>query len=67
MSKRQKDIVEFIRTYTTTYGFAPTIREIGKGVGLHSSSTVMGYLYRMRDAGVVTWKDSSSRTIRVFG
>ena len=40
LTKRQKEIFDFIRKYADKTGYPPTVREIGKAVGLHSSSTV---------------------------
>jgi repressor LexA len=37
LTKRQSEIFEFIRRYAGKYGYPPTVREIGKAVGLHSS------------------------------
>jgi repressor LexA len=44
LTKRQKEIFDFIRRYASRYGYPPTVREIGKAVGLHSSSTVHAHL-----------------------
>src|SRR5262245_23793445 len=38
LTKRQKEIFDFIRRYAAKTGYPPTVREIGKAVGLHSSS-----------------------------
>ena len=35
LTKRQKEIFDFIRRYASKYGYPPTVREIGKAVGLH--------------------------------
>ena len=37
LTKRQKEIFDYIRRYAPRYGYPPTVREIGKAVGLHSS------------------------------
>ena len=33
LTKRQKEIFDFIRRYASRYGYPPTVREIGKAVG----------------------------------
>lgn len=48
---RRKDIIAFISWYRLKHGKAPSIREIGSAVGLSSTSTVAGYLYRMAKEG----------------
>lgn len=40
LSPRQQAILEFIRSYTNENGFPPSIREIGKEVGISSTSVV---------------------------
>ena len=37
-------ICRFITNYTATHSYAPTVREIGAGVGLKSSSSVYSHL-----------------------
>jgi len=34
LTKRQQEIFDFIRRYGAKYGYQPTVREIGKAVGL---------------------------------
>ena len=40
LTKRQKEIFDYIRRYLRKYGYPPTVREIGNALGLHSPSTV---------------------------
>ena len=40
LSKRQTAIYDFICAYTSEHGYPPSVREIGKAVGLASPSTV---------------------------
>ncbi|MCB0874545.1 MAG: repressor LexA, partial [Thermoleophilia bacterium] len=40
LTKRQSEIFEFIKGYLDKTGYPPTVREIGKAMGLHSPSTV---------------------------
>ena len=43
LTKRQQEIFDFIRKYSARYGYPPTVRDIGKAVGLASSSTCLLY------------------------
>ena len=36
LSKRQREIFDYISRYLASHGYPPTVREIGKAVGLHS-------------------------------
>lgn len=58
-------ILLFIQSFTAEKGFGPTIREIGRAVGLSSTSTVVGYLSRMSKAGLVSSIPGSPRSIHV--
>ncbi|MBR3384976.1 MAG: transcriptional repressor LexA, partial [Atopobiaceae bacterium] len=44
LSNRQKQIYDYICTYTKAHGFPPSVREIGRAVGLASPSTVHMHL-----------------------
>ena len=61
---KTEQILEFIREFYTTHGFGPTIREIGRGVGLQSTSTVAGYLNRMTRDGLITSIPGAPRSIQ---
>ena len=51
LTKRQKEIFDFIGSYAAKHGYPPTVREIGKAVGLHSSSTVHAHLAKLEKLG----------------
>lgn len=51
LSKRQQDILEFIKDEVKLKGYPPSVREIGEAVGLASSSTVHGHLARLESKG----------------
>ena len=40
LNKREKDILKFIETELNENGYPPSVREIGKAVGLKSTATV---------------------------
>ncbi len=47
LTKRQQEIFDFIKRYSAKYGYPPTVRDIGKAVGLASSSTVHAHRRRL--------------------
>lgn len=61
---KTEQILEFIREFCASHGFSPTIREIGRGVGLQSTSTVAGYLNRMTRDGLITSIPGAPRSIQ---
>lgn len=61
---KTEQILDFIREFCASHGFSPTIREIDKGVGLQSTSTVAGYLNRMTRDGLITSIPGTPRSIQ---
>ena len=61
---KTEQVLEFIREFYASHGFDPTIREIGRGVGLQSTSTVAGYLNRMTRDGLITSIPGTPRSIQ---
>jgi len=51
LTKRQREIFDYIRRYLRKYGYPPTVREIGKALGLHSPSTVHAHLAKLEQIG----------------
>ena len=60
LTKRQQEIFDFIRNYSAKYGYPPTVRDIGKAVGLASSSTVHAHLANLEKIGLLR-RDPPSR------
>ena len=66
LTKRQKEIFDFIRKYAAKYGYPPTVREIGKAVGLHSSSTVHAHLANLEKIGLLRRDPAKPRAMEVM-
>lgn len=63
MTPRQQEIINFIRAYP--YQYPPTVREIGAGVGLKSSSTVQSHLNKLVELGIINRRAKSPRCIEL--
>ena len=66
LNKRERDILKFIQKEIITKGFAPSVREICKAVGLNSTATVQGYLKNLEERGYVKKENQKGRTIRLL-
>jgi repressor LexA len=66
LTKRQKEIFDFIGRYAAKTGYPPTVREIGKAVGLHSSSTVHAHLSNLEKIGLLRRDPSKPRAIELL-
>ncbi|HVL89521.1 MAG TPA: transcriptional repressor LexA, partial [Actinomycetota bacterium] len=65
LTKRQQQILEFIRTVTEDRGYPPSVREIGEAVGLNSPSSVHAQLATLARAGYLSKDPSKPRAIVV--
>jgi len=66
LTKRQQEIFDFIKRYSAQNGYPPTVRDIGKAVGLASSSTVHAHLANLEKLGVLRRDPSKPRAIELF-
>jgi len=66
LTKRQQEIFDFIRRYSAKYGYPPTVRDIGKAVGLASSSTVHAHLANLEKLGLLRRDPSKPRAIEML-
>jgi repressor LexA len=66
LTTRQQEIYEFIREHTAAHGYPPTVRDIGKAVGLASSSTVHAHLANLEKAGLLRRDPSKPRAIELL-
>ena len=46
-TKKEKAILKFIETQVLENGYPPSVREIGKAIGLSSTATVHAYLEKL--------------------
>jgi len=65
LSDRQVRILEFIREYLEEHNYPPTIREIGKAVGIPSTSVVKYNLERLQEKGHIERSEEVSRGLRL--
>jgi repressor LexA len=66
LTKRQREIFDFIRRYLRKYGYPPTVREIGTALGLHSPSTVHAHLAKLEQIGMLRRDPSKPRAIELM-
>ena len=66
LTKRQQEIFDFIKRYSSRHGYPPTVRDIGKAVGLASSSTVHAHLANLEKVGLLRRDPSKPRAIEML-
>lgn len=67
LTKRQEDVLTYIKKYIVEHGFPPSTREIGSALGLSSPATVHTHLKKLADAGYIRKTNSKFRTIEIVG
>jgi repressor LexA len=60
LTKRQKELYDYVAAYLTERGYAPTLEEIGARFHLNSLATVHKHLTNLEDKGLIrrTWNHS---------
>ncbi len=66
LTKRQNDILDYVKKYTAEHGYPPAIREICKGVGLSSPATVFVHLKNLEQLGYIKTTSNKFRTIEIL-
>ncbi len=64
--ERQQEIFQYIKDFLLKKGYPPSVREIGKAVGLRSSATVHGYLEKLEAKGMIRRDPSMPRAIDIL-
>ena len=67
LTKRQQEIFEYIKTYAGEHGYPPTVRDIGKAIGLTSSSTVHAHLANLEKLGLLKRDPTKPRALELLG
>jgi repressor LexA len=66
LTKRQEQILDFIRAEIHRKGYPPSVREIGEAIGLSSSSTVHSHLAALESKGFIRRDPSKPRALEVL-
>ncbi len=65
LTQKQREILDYIQESISRDGFPPSVREIGKAVGLRSPSTVHAHLGVLEKEGYINRVDRKTRAIRL--
>jgi repressor LexA len=66
LTKRQREIFDYVKHYGAQHGYPPTVRDIGKAIGLTSSSTVHAHLANLEKLGLLRRDPTKPRAIEVL-
>ena len=66
LTKRQHDVLDFVKSYIASHGYPPTVREIGSAIGISSPATVQAHLESLAEKGFIRKEGTKNRTIEVL-
>jgi repressor LexA len=66
LTKRQKEIIDFINEFTGDKGYAPSYREIGQHFGLSSTATVCEHIQTLQEKGYLKMDPNEARSIEII-
>lgn len=66
LTKRQEEVLTFIKKYSADHGYPPAIREICLGVGLSSPATVFVHVKNLENKGYLKTENNKFRTIELL-
>lgn len=62
---KERQLLEFITQFIQRYGFAPTLKEIGAALDMHSPATVHEHIDRLRIKGYIKKLDGTARGLEI--
>lgn len=66
LTKKQKDVFDFVSNYINENGISPTIEEIRRELKLKAISTVHGHIKTLREKGFLTKSNNSARGLEAI-
>lgn len=66
LTKRQDEILKFIKEFIVSNGYPPTVREIGSALGLSSPATIHAHLENLEAKGFIKKENTKNRAIELL-
>jgi len=66
LTKRQDEILDYIKEYIVSHGYPPTIREIGAALDLSSPATIHAHLSKLEEKGFIKKQGAKNRAIELL-
>ncbi|MBI4481425.1 MAG: transcriptional repressor LexA [Acidobacteria bacterium] len=65
LTKRQKEILEFIKAFVADQGYSPSLEEIGRHFGIASLNAVYKHLAALEERGFIRRSSNRARSIQI--
>lgn len=66
LTDRQTEILNYIKEFIVSNGYPPTVREIGKALGLSSPATIHSHLNNLEAKGFIKKDSSKNRALELL-
>ena len=66
LTKKQGEILDFIKVYVANHGYPPTVREIAKKLKVNSPATIHSHLNKLAKKKYIKKDDSKNRAIELL-
>lgn len=66
LTRRQEDVLKYIKEFMVSHGYPPTIREIGSALGISSPATIHSHLKGLEDKGFIKKDGAKNRAIELL-
>ena len=66
LTKKQEEVLNFIKKFVVSHGYPPSVREICKGMDLSSPATVHTHLKQLEIKGIIRKENSKFRTLELL-
>lgn len=66
LTKRQEEILSYVKEYIVSHGYPPTVREIGKDLGVSSPATIHTHLNKLVEKGFIKKDGAKNRAIELL-
>lgn len=65
LTKRQKQVLNFIQNYSKKNEYSPSLEEIADHLGLSSVATVHEHVSKLKEKGILHWQENQQRSIEI--
>lgn len=66
LTKRQEEVLTYIKEFIVKKGYPPTVREIGESLGLSSPATIHSHVTQLEEKGYIRKNGSKNRAIELL-
>ena len=66
LTRRQEDVLKYVKEFMVVHGYPPTIREIGSALGISSPATIHSHLKGLEDKGFIKKDGAKNRAIELL-